>query len=63
MTVFMNRAQRISGLKREQVAGGWRRQHNEEVQNLYSSLNIIAMNKPRRTRWYGHVVTMDVKCI
>jgi hypothetical protein len=34
---------RIFGPKREEVAGGWRRLHNEKLHNLYSSLNIIRM--------------------
>jgi hypothetical protein len=40
-------------LKREKVAGGWRRLHNEELHNLYFSPNII-----RRMRWAGHVARM-----
>jgi hypothetical protein len=39
---------RILGPKREEVAGGWRRLHNEELHNLYSSPNIISMIKFRR---------------
>jgi hypothetical protein len=36
------------------VTGGWRKLHNEELHSLYSSQNIISMNKSRRTRWEGH---------
>jgi hypothetical protein len=44
--VFGNRAlRRIFGPKREEVTGGWRRLHNEELHNLYSSPNIISMIK------------------
>jgi hypothetical protein len=37
------------------VTGDWRKLHNEELHNLYSSPNIIRMIKPRRMRWVGHV--------
>jgi hypothetical protein len=39
------------------VTGGWRKLHNEECHNLYSSPN-IRVNKSRRIRWTGHVVHM-----
>jgi hypothetical protein len=38
------------------VTGGWRKLHNEELHNLYSSLSIIRIMKSRRMRWAGHVV-------
>jgi hypothetical protein len=38
--------------------GGWRKLHNEELHNLYSSPNIIRMIKLRRVRWAGHVARM-----
>jgi hypothetical protein len=41
---------KIFGSKREEVAGGWRRLHNEELRNLYTSLNIIRVSKSRRMR-------------
>jgi hypothetical protein len=41
---------RISGPKREEVAGGWRRLHNEELRNLYASTYIIRVIKSKRTR-------------
>jgi hypothetical protein len=44
---------RIFGSKREEVIRGWRKFHNEELHNLYSSLNIITMNKSRRMRLAG----------
>jgi hypothetical protein len=47
---------RLSGRK-EEVAGGWRRLHNEELHNLYTSPNVIRMNKSMRTRSVGHVAS------
>jgi hypothetical protein len=38
-----------------EVTGGWRKQHNEEIRNLYSSPNIIGMIKSRMIRWVGHI--------
>jgi hypothetical protein len=50
--VFENRVLgRIFGLKRDEVTGGWRKMHNEELHNLYSSPNITRMIKSRRMRW------------
>jgi hypothetical protein len=40
------------------VTGDWRKLHNEELHNLYSSPNIIRMIKSRRMRWAGHIVRM-----
>jgi hypothetical protein len=40
----------ISGLKRDEILGGRRKLHNEELRNLYSSLNILRMIKARRVR-------------
>jgi hypothetical protein len=57
--VFENRAlRRLFGPKREEVAGSWRRLHNEELHDLYTSQNIIRVIKSRRTVWTGHVVRM-----
>jgi hypothetical protein len=57
--VFDNRMpRRIFGTKREEVAGGWRRLHSEELHNLYGSPNIIRVIKSRRMRWMGHVACM-----
>jgi hypothetical protein len=44
--------------KREEVAGNWRRLHNEELHNLYASQNIIRMINSRRLRQAGHVARM-----
>ncbi|PNF22492.1 hypothetical protein B7P43_G14846, partial [Cryptotermes secundus] len=49
---------RIFGLKRDEVTGGWRKLHNEELHNLYSSPSIIRMIESRRMRWVGHVARM-----
>jgi transcription termination factor 2 len=57
--VFENRVlRRIFGPKRDEVTGDWRKLHNEELHNLYSSPNIIRMIKSRRMRWAGHVARM-----
>jgi hypothetical protein len=53
--VFENRVlRRIFGPKRDEVARGWRKLHDEELQNLYSSPSIIRMIELRRVRWAGH---------
>jgi len=49
---------RTFGYKREKVAGGCRRLHNEELHKLYASRNIIRVIKSRRMRWTGHVASM-----
>jgi len=46
---------RIFGPRRDKVTGEWRRLHNEELNDLYSSPNIVRMIKWRRMRWAGHV--------
>jgi hypothetical protein len=57
--VFENRVlRRIFGPKRDGVTGEWRRLHNEELNDLYSSPNIIQVIKSRRIRWAGHVACM-----
>jgi hypothetical protein len=54
--VFENRVlKRIYGPKRGGVTGGWRKLHNEEFHNLYSSPSIIRIMKSRRMKWAGHV--------
>jgi hypothetical protein len=61
LRVFENRVLRIFGPKRDGVTGGWRKLHNEELHNLYSSPSIIRIIKPRRMRWVGHVARMGEK--
>jgi hypothetical protein len=57
--VFENRAsRRIFGPKRDGVTGGWRKLHNEELHDLYSSPNIIRNITSRTMRWVGHVARM-----
>jgi PAS domain-containing protein len=59
LRVFENRAlTRIFGLMRDEVKGKWRRLHNEELNDLYSSANIIRVMKSRRMRWARHVARM-----
>jgi hypothetical protein len=60
--VFENRGlRRIFGPKRDEVTGGLRKLHNEELHNLYSSPSIIRMIQSRRMRWAGHVARMGEK--
>jgi hypothetical protein len=49
---------RISGLKRDEIIGDWRKLHNEELHNLYSSSIIITTNKLTRMRLAGHIAHM-----
>jgi hypothetical protein len=59
LRVFENRVlRRIFGPKRDEATGDWRRQHNEELNDLYSSPNIIRVIKSRRLKWAGHVARM-----
>jgi hypothetical protein len=50
---------RIFGVSREEVAGGWRRLHNEELHNLYASPNIIKVIKSSGMRLSKHVARME----
>jgi hypothetical protein len=60
--VFENRAlRRIFGPKRDQVTGEWRKLHNKELRDLYSSKSIIRIIKSRGMRWPGHVARMGEK--
>ena len=59
MRVFENRVfRRIFGPKRDEVTGEWRKLHNDELNDLYSSPNIVRVIKSRRMRWTGHVARM-----
>ena len=58
--MFENRVlRRIFGPKRARVTGEWRKLHNEELNSLYSSPNIVQVIKLRRMRWVGHVACME----
>jgi hypothetical protein len=60
--VFENRVlRRIFGPKRDEVKGGWRKLHKEELHNLYFSPNIITTIKSRTMKWTGHVAGMGEK--
>jgi hypothetical protein len=52
---------RIFGPKGNEVTEGWRKLHNEELHNLYSSPSIIRMIKTRRMKWAGHVARIGAK--
>ena len=57
--MFENRVlRRIFGPRRDEVTGEWRRLHNEELNDLYSSLNIVRVIKSRIMRWAAHVARM-----
>jgi len=59
LRVFVNRVlRRIFGPKRDDVTGEWRKLHNEELNDLYSSPSIFQVFKSRRMRWTGHVARM-----
>jgi len=49
---------RIFGHRRDEVIGEWRKLHNEELNDLYSSPTIVRVIKSRRMRWAGHVTRM-----
>jgi hypothetical protein len=54
--VFKNRVlRRIFGTTMDETIAGWRKQHIEELHNLYCSPNIIRVLKSRRMRWASHV--------
>jgi len=60
LRVFENMMLRgIFGPRRNEVTGEWRRLHNEELNDLYSSPNIVRVIKSRRMRWAGHVARMS----
>jgi hypothetical protein len=62
LRVFENKGlRRIFGPQRDEATGEWRRLHNEELNDLYSSPNIIQVVRSRRMRWAGHVARMGEK--
>ena len=59
LTVFENMVlRRIFGPRRDEVTKEWRRLQNEELNDLYSSPNIVRVIKSRRMGWAGHVALM-----
>ena len=59
LRVFENMVLRgLFGPRRDEVTGEWRRLHYEELNDLYSSPNIVRVRKSRRMRWAGHVACM-----
>jgi hypothetical protein len=62
LRMFENKVlRRIFGPKRDEVTGEWRKLHNEELRDFYSSPGIIRILKTRRMRWEGHVARMGEK--
>jgi hypothetical protein len=59
LSVFENRVlRRVFGPKRDEATGEWRKLHNEELNDLYSLLNILRVVRSRRMRWAGDVARM-----
>ena len=58
MRVLENRVMKIFGPKRDEVRGEWRKIHEEELNDLYSSLNVFRIMRSRRMRSDGHVARM-----
>jgi hypothetical protein len=62
LRVFENRVlRRMFGAKRDEVTGGWKELHNEELHDLHSSPSIIRNMKSRKIRWAGHVARLGEK--
>jgi len=64
LRVFENMVlRRIFGPGRDEVTGEWRRLHNEELNDLYSSPNVVGVIKLRGMRWAGHVARMGEEMV
>jgi hypothetical protein len=58
ITVMYGDCTKVFGPKRDEVTGEWGKLHNEELNDLYSSPNIVKVVKSRRMRWAGHMARM-----
>ena len=56
--VFEDKVLRVFVIKRDEVTGEWIKLHNEELNHLYCSPNIVRVKKSKRMRWAGNVVRM-----
>jgi len=64
MRVFENKVlRRIFGAKSDEATGEWRKLHNEKLNDLYCSPNIVRVIKLRRISWAGHVARMGERRI
>ena len=64
LRLFEKKALRIMfGSKRDEVTREWRTLHNEELNYLYCSPNVVRMVKSRRMRWAGHIAHMGERSI
>ena len=62
LRVFENRVlRRVFGTKRDGVTGEWRKLHNEELNDLYCSPNIVRVINSKRMRWAWHVARMRMR--
>jgi hypothetical protein len=62
LRVFENRVlKKIFGLKMDEIIGGWRKRHNEQLCNVFALLNIIRTIKSRTMRWAGRVARMGIR--
>jgi hypothetical protein len=59
LRVFENKMLRMFGPQRDEVTEEWRKLHNEELGDLYSSTNMARVIKPIRMGWAGHVAFME----
>ena len=59
LSILKTNVSELIGPKRDGVTGEWRKLHNEELNDLYCSLNIVRVIKSGRMRWAGHVAHME----